>query len=104
MALPHARPKDDARAPVAVARPRLPNAEAILPYLERIDGARWYSNFGPLLCEFEERMAGRFANPTVVTTVANATQALTLTLQAMDLAPGSYVALPAWTFVATASR
>ena len=102
MALPHARPKDDARAIVAVARPRLPNADAILPYLERIDGARWYSNFGPLLCEFEERMAGRFANPTVVTTVANATQALTLTLQAMDLAPGSYVALPAWTFVATA--
>lgn len=102
MALPHARPKDDARATVAVARPRLPAADAVMPYLERIDGARWYSNFGPLLCEFEERMAGRFTNPTAVTTVANATQALTLTLQAMDLAPGSYVALPAWTFVATA--
>ena len=108
MALPHARPKDDAapqsdaRASVAVARPRLPAAEAILPYLERIDAARWYSNFGPLLTEFEQRMADRFAGQAAVTTVANATQALSLTLQALDLAPGSYVALPAWTFVATA--
>jgi len=109
LALPHPRPKDEAPAPlgavsrtVAVARPRLPRAEAVMPYLERIDGARWYSNFGPLLCEFEQRLADRFSAPTAVTTVANATQALTLTLQAMDLVPGSYVVVPAWTFVATA--
>ena len=105
LALPHARPKHDAApkaAPVAVARPRLPSADAIMPYLERIDGARWYSNFGPLLCEFEQRLADRFTGQAAVITVANATQALTLTLRAMDLAPGSYVALPAWTFVATA--
>ena len=49
---------------VPVARPRLPSAEAVFPYIQRIDEAGWYSNFGPLLTEFEARLAGRF--PTVV--------------------------------------
>lgn len=89
-------------ARLAVARPRLPAAEAIFPYLQRIDEARWYSNFGPLLTEFEARLADRFAPGAHIITVVNATQALTLALVAMDLPAGSYVALPAWTFVATA--
>jgi dTDP-4-amino-4,6-dideoxygalactose transaminase len=91
-----------ASATVPVARPRLPSAEAILPYLQRIDDARWYSNFGPLVTELEQRLADRFARPTQVVTTTNATQALSLTLQAMDLAPGGYVVVPSWTFVATA--
>jgi dTDP-4-amino-4,6-dideoxygalactose transaminase len=91
-----------APATIAVARPRLPAADAVLPYLRRLDEARWYSNFGPLLTELEKRLAGRFASEAHVVTVANATQALTLALEAMDLAPGGYVVLPAWTFVATA--
>jgi dTDP-4-amino-4,6-dideoxygalactose transaminase len=91
-----------ARATMAVARPRLPAAKAIFPYLERIDAARWYSNFGPLLTEFETRLTDRFRPGTQVSTCANATQALTLTLQAMDLPRGGSVILPAWTFVATA--
>lgn len=105
MALPAVRPQPQpsfAPATVAVARPRLPAAEAILPYLRRIDEGRWYSNFGPLLTEFEQRLADRFERPTQVVTITNATQALTLSLQAMDLAPGGHVVLPAWTFVATA--
>ena len=89
-------------APVAVARPRLPAAEAILPYLQRIDTARWYSNFGPLLTEMEERLASRFGQDARVITTVNATQALTLALQAMDLPQGTLCAVPAWTFVATA--
>ena len=97
---PSARP---APAGVAVARPRLPTAEAITPYLQRIDEARWYSNFGPLLTEVEARLAGRFQAGAHVVTVSNATQALTLALQAMDLPPGGHVVLPAWTFVATAT-
>jgi dTDP-4-amino-4,6-dideoxygalactose transaminase len=97
----HAQPQA-APATVPVARPRLPAAEAILPYLQQIDEARWYSNFGPLVMGFEQRLADRFAAPTRVVTVTNATQALTLALQAMDLPPGGHVALPAWTFVATA--
>jgi dTDP-4-amino-4,6-dideoxygalactose transaminase len=106
LALPQSAPRPQAEtapAPVAVARPRLPNAEAIVPYLQRIDEARWYSNFGPLLIELEQRLADRFARPTQVITVANATQALTLSLKAMDLpVGGAHVILPAWTFVATA--
>ncbi|MBR7619177.1 DegT/DnrJ/EryC1/StrS family aminotransferase [Phenylobacterium sp. 20VBR1] len=85
-----------------VARPRLPSADDILPYLRRIDDARWYSNFGPLLTELELRLASRFTDGAVASTVVNATQALTLTLQAMDLPAGSLVATPSWTFVATA--
>jgi dTDP-4-amino-4,6-dideoxygalactose transaminase len=91
---------------VAVARPSLPTAEELLPYLQRLDEARWYSNFGALLTELEERLAGRFAgappNQATVVTVTNGTQALTLALEAMDLPPGGHVVLPAWTFVATA--
>jgi len=105
-ALPHeAQPAAPAAAPsatVPVARPRLPPAEAVLPYLQRIDEARWYSNFGPLLTEFEARLAGRYRPGTEVVTAANATQALAITLQAMDLPAGGYVAMPSWTFVATA--
>lgn len=89
------------REAIPAARPRLPRAEAILPYLRRIDDSRLYSNFGPLLCEFEARLAARFSGAEVVTCV-NATQALTLTLQALDLPRGGLVALPAYTFVATA--
>jgi dTDP-4-amino-4,6-dideoxygalactose transaminase len=87
---------------VAVARPRLPSAAAITPYLEQIDGARWYSNFGPLLQAFEARLLDRFPPDARLVTVANATQALTLALKAMDLPDGGYVVVPAWTFVATA--
>lgn len=94
------RATEPARVPVA--RPRLPAAERVFPYLQRIDEARWYSNFGPLVTELEERLALRFPAGTHVVTVSNATQALTLTLLAMDLPPGGYVVAPAWTFVATA--
>jgi dTDP-4-amino-4,6-dideoxygalactose transaminase len=91
-----------AKARLLVARPRLPSAEAVLPYLKRIDEARWYSNFGPLVREFEARLAARFGEEAHVVTAVNATQALTLTLKALDLPAGSLCALPAWTFVATA--
>lgn len=88
--------------PVPVARPELPKAEAVLPYMRQIDESRWYSNFGPLLTEFETRLAARFEPGTQIVTCANATQALALTLQAMQLPKGSLCAMPAYTFVATA--
>lgn len=85
-----------------VARPRLPDAQALLPYLERIDAARWYSNFGPLLTEFETRLEARFRRPTGVATTVNGTQAITLALTAMGVRQGGLCAMPAWTFAATA--
>jgi dTDP-4-amino-4,6-dideoxygalactose transaminase len=95
---PFARPSES----VPIARPELPKAEALLPYLRRIDDARWYSNFGPLLTEFEARLAARFDSQTQIVTCANATQGLSLCLQALQLPPGSLCAMPAFTFVATA--
>ena len=88
--------------PLVIARPELPKAEALLPYLRRIDDARWYSNFGPLLTEFEARLTARFEPQTQIVTCANGTQGLTLCLQALQLPPGSLCAVPAYTFVATA--
>lgn len=99
---PLRRTHAEADARLVVARPRLPVAETILPYLQRIDEARWYSNFGPLLTELEDRLSQRFPEGTRVITVANGTQALALTLMAMELPAGGLVAMPAWTFVATA--
>lgn len=93
---------ESAPRPVAVARPFLPPADALRPYLEQMDAARWYSNFGPLLTRFEERLAARHGEGARVATAVNATQAITLSLQAMSLPPGALVAMPSWTFVATA--
>lgn len=88
---------------VPVARPRLPIAEEILPYLRRIDEARWYSNGGPLITELEERLARHYGDAgTAVATVANATIGLSLALFACDLPPRSLCMVPAWTFAASA--
>jgi dTDP-4-amino-4,6-dideoxygalactose transaminase len=85
-----------------VAQPLLPSAEAILPYLQRIDQQRWYSNFGPLVTSLEQRLADRFAPPAGVVTVSSGTQGLILALKALGARRGSLCALPSWTFVATA--
>jgi dTDP-4-amino-4,6-dideoxygalactose transaminase len=80
----------------------MPNTAAILPYLERIDGSGWYTNFGPLILELEQRLAGRFDGTAYVATASNGTQALTIALQALGTKPGGLCILPAWTFVASA--
>jgi dTDP-4-amino-4,6-dideoxygalactose transaminase len=46
--------RDEAWVPVY--RPRLPVAEQLLPYLQRIDARRIYSNHGPLATEFVHRL------------------------------------------------
>lgn len=88
-----------------VARPRLPDADALLPYLRRIDAARWYTNGGKLLREFEQRLAAHFAPPggpaMHVAVVASATVGLTLALQAQGARAGT-CPMPSWTFGATA--
>lgn len=88
---------------VPVMRPKLPTAERVMKYLRRIDESRFYSNFGPLACALEERLAAHYGvAPDNVTTVANATQGLTLALIAQGVTPGTLCAMPAWTFVASA--
>jgi dTDP-4-amino-4,6-dideoxygalactose transaminase len=80
----------------------MPAAEALRPYLERIDEARWYTNFGPLLVEFERRLSARFDPPAPVATVCSATTGLSIGLQALGVRRGGLCAMPSWTFVATA--
>ncbi len=91
-----------AKPRIPVARPLLPSLEVLGPYIARIDANRWYSNHGPLCVEFEARLAERFGlPPDCVTTVANATLGLALSLQTTGAAPGSLCVAPSWTFPAS---
>ncbi|WP_309644123.1 aminotransferase class I/II-fold pyridoxal phosphate-dependent enzyme [Phenylobacterium sp.] len=99
-----AKPWDLARAPrIAVAKPRLVELSAALPYLRSIDATRTYSNFGPLNSQFETRLAAQFGlEPGHVATCNNATSGLTMALQRAAARGGRYCLMPAWTFAATA--
>ncbi|MCR0980911.1 aminotransferase class I/II-fold pyridoxal phosphate-dependent enzyme [Roseomonas populi] len=88
---------------IPVARPRLPAAEAILPYLQEIDANRWYANHGLLWLRLQSRLAAHWGLAAEeVALTANATLALALALRASGAAPGRKCLMPAWTFVATA--
>lgn len=91
---------------IALMIPDLPSADAVLPFLRRIDARRWYTNFGPLVRDFEAALAELVAPPGApaqVVTTANATVAIELALQAMSLPRGARVLVPSLTFVATAT-
>lgn len=91
----------DVRIPVA--RPLLPPAPDLLPYLERVDASRWYSNGGPLAGELVTRIADRAGVGSArVALVANATIGLTLALEALEVPRGTLCMMPAWTFAASA--
>ena len=69
---------------LVVARPCMPDFQALSPYLRRIDEAGWYSNFGPLVRSFEARLAQRFQPGVATLTVANATVGLAICLKALN--------------------
>jgi dTDP-4-amino-4,6-dideoxygalactose transaminase len=91
---------------VPVLRPLLPPADRLLPYLRRIDAARTYTNWGPLVCELERRLSEHFALPEQsVVSASSGTAALVgaILATAGRARPERPVALvPAFTFVATA--
>lgn len=88
---------------IPVARPRLQEADAILPYLREIDANRWYTNHGPLAGRFEARLAERFGVPAgSVTLTASATAGLAVTIAAVAREGARYCAVPGWTFPGTA--
>lgn len=94
----------DTVAPIPIMRPKLPPADALLPYLREIDESRWYSNFGPLLRRFQACLAEHFDLPADgVACVASGTMALTVGLMALGARAGSRCVMPSWTFVATPS-
>ena len=90
---------------IPLMRAQLPDADALLPYLRRIDAARWYTNFGPLANELEQRLATQLdpGDSPAVVSLSSGTAALELALGAMQLPSGAQVLLPALTFVATAT-
>jgi dTDP-4-amino-4,6-dideoxygalactose transaminase len=95
----------------AVARylvPDLPLTDELAPYLRRIDETRWYSNFGPLVCEFEERLRSLLsdadeqpdAGEIQLTTLVSGHHALEVGLHFSGIGPGKRVLVPAVTFSA----
>ena len=92
---------------IPVMRPQLPAAKRLLPYLQRIDASRTYSNHGPLVGEFHARMAGSLGLPRDAVASANSgTSALVgaILASAGRARPERPLALiPAYTFVATAA-
>lgn len=100
------QPLPDAGEPVRVLRPLLPTMEKLLPYLQRIDAARIYSNFGPLVLEFEARLARHLQQPegSVVTANTGTTGLVGAILAAAGRAHSDrpLALMPALTFVATA--
>jgi len=104
---PGSRPSRDTEDVIPVLRPLLPSAERLLPYLRMIDATRTYSNWGPLACEFERRMAEHFHLPGYgVISASSGTVALigAVLATAGKARPDRPIALiPAFTFVATAT-
>lgn len=91
---------------VRVLRPRLPTADKLLPYLRRIDQSRVYSNFGPLVLEFEERLSRHLGLPPDAVVSANTGTAglVAAILASAGRAQGDrpLALMPDFTFVATA--
>lgn len=84
--------------------PDLPPVSALLPYLARIEQNRWYTNFGPLLLEYENRLAAMTGVADAggqCVTLSSGTAALELGITALGLPRGSRALLPAFTFPAT---
>ena len=87
---------------IPLMRPKLPDRQALEPYLEEIDKNRWYSNFGPLERRLEVRLAEYFnIDPFQLVCVSNATQALSISLKTVARSPVGCCLLPSFTFAAT---
>lgn len=85
--------------PLHVGRPNVADADA---YLERIRGmlaSNWLTNDGPLVREFEARLAAKTGARHVVA-MCNATVALEIAVRALGLT--GEVLVPSYTFIATA--
>ncbi len=94
--------------PIPVVIPDMPSAKDVLPWLEKIDQARWYTDGGPLAAEFERELIDlvlhRFPVENLYgAVVSTGTAALELGLAAMGAGADSRVMMPALTFPATAT-
>ncbi len=86
--------------------PDLPNAEDLLSQLKRIDENRWYSNFGPLVTEFEKGLE-LFMRPLShdlpmhVCTTSSGTAAIEVAILAQNLPRQARILIPGLTFPGT---
>lgn len=85
--------------PLHVGRPNIGNQAAFLEYVEEIFERRWLSNNGPVLQEFEKRIA-EYHNVKNCIAMCNGTVALEIAIRALGLE--GEVIIPSYTFIATA--
>ena len=85
--------------PLHVGRPNIGDKEAFLAYVDQIFERRWLSNDGPLLQEFEARVAAHLGVRHCVA-MCNGTIALEIAIRATGME--GEVIVPSYTFVATA--
>lgn len=86
---------------IKVLVPKLPDVNAILPYLTRIDATRIYSNYGPLSREFIARLS-QMTGAKAVTLTSNGTTAIELALRVRATPGKRYCLMPSFTFIASA--
>jgi len=85
--------------PLHVGRPNLGDRSKLLGRIEGILDRRWLSNQGPVVTEFEIRVA-EYAGVKHCVAMCNATVALEIAIRALELT--GEVIVPAFTFIATA--
>lgn len=85
--------------PLHVGRPNIGNRDAFLKRVNQILDNQWLTNNGPMVREFEQRIAARLGVKHCVA-MCNGTIALEIAIRALGLE--GEVIVPSWTFVATA--
>ncbi len=85
--------------PLHVGRPNVGNRARLLQRIEKMLDARWFSNGGPLVLEFEREIARHLHVKHCVAT-CNGTAALMLAVRGLEME--GEVILPSFTFIATA--
>lgn len=85
--------------PLHVGRPNIGSREAFMKYAEDIFDRRWLSNNGPIVQEFENRVA-KYHNVKHCIAMCNGTVALEIAVRALGLE--GEVIIPSYTFIATA--
>lgn len=97
LAINGARPALD--KPLHVGRPNIGDREAFLQRINQILDNQWLTNNGPMVQEFEQRIAEHLGVKHCVA-MCNGTIALEIAIRALGLQ--GEVIVPSWTFVATA--
>src|SRR5258708_2502009 len=85
--------------PLHVGRPNVGDRARLLERIGGILDRRWLSNQGPVVSEFEERLAD-YVGVKHCIAMCNATVALEIAIRALELR--GEVIVPAFTFIATA--